>query len=270
MKKLIALLLVFASLCSVLGLSGCQRTNPENEESEKTEGETESYTHPHHSIIFEHLNDHERLYYSCTEHSMDAYRAIYQETGYNPVVRADNFYYREVENVTGKTQQKIYTDVVVNEYYMVGCRYFYLTIEDYEAIQEYQNRTGRQVIYPMIKFSDRDEMKMRTNNANIYYKVEDVSATFLKPVFDENGDYIPNYCKYKVGEIPSASIPEYNSLRIEGEDGFIGEDGERYYYAYGRKDDGGVEVRIFVWALYQYVKETNTDSFRSIESYFKC
>jgi hypothetical protein len=153
---------------------------------------------------------------------------------------------------------------------MVGCRYFYLTVEDYEEIQEYQNRTGRQVIYPMINFSDKDAMKMYNNNANIYYKVEDVSAKFLKPVFDENGDYIPNYWQYKVGETPSASIPEYNSLRIEGEDGFLDKDGNRYFYAYGREVSGTIEVRIFVWALYQYVKETNTDSFRSIENYFKC
>ena len=46
-------------------------------------------------------------------------------------------------------------------------------------------------------------------------------------------------------------MPEYNSLRIEGENG-IEENGKQYFYAYGRKVDGGIEVRAEYYEYYIY------------------
>ena len=46
-------------------------------------------------------------------------------------------------------------------------------------------------------------------------------------------------------------IPEYNSLRIEGEDG-VQKGGKQYYYAYGRNVDGGIEVRVEYYEYYIY------------------
>lgn len=272
MKRIVALLLTVVMLFAIFSLTGCQTTSSEDE-PENTQDEMNDDAHEHHKYIFEHLSDGNRLYYSLNENQIEAYRAIYQETGCNPVVSAEDFHYTEKENANGDTTTvKTYTDVVINENYAPGCTYFRMTVEDFEALQEYQNQTGRQVIYPTVNLNDRPTYDLYKNDANIYYKVEDASARLLTPMFDENGDYIPNYWRYAAGDALPAGAPEYNSLRIEGEDGFVDEDGSSYFYVYGRTFEGGVEVRVFVWEYYQYLKETKPDSssIYSLEQYFKC
>ena len=93
---------------------------------------------------------------------------------------------------------------------------------------------------------------MNKYDANIYYKVQDPSASVMRPKVDKDGNVIPNYWKYDINGKISKLIPEYNSLRIEGEDG-IQEDGTTYYYAYGRRVDGGVEVRAEYYEYYTYL-----------------
>ena len=134
-------------------------------------------------------------------------------------------------------------------YYGVGFgKYKIISQEEYNAIQEYQKRTGRQVLYPVVKSSDRPTLEKNKYDANIYYKVENVKASTLRPKLDKEGNIIPNYWKHEVGKA-SSLIAEYNSLRIEGEDGFE-EKGKQYYYAYGRKVDGGIEVRAEYYEYY--------------------
>ena len=110
-------------------------------------------------------------------------------------------------------------------YYGVGFgKYKIISPAEFEAIQEYQNRTGKQVLYPVVKFADRPTLEKNKYDANIYYKVENPSVSTLRPKLDAEGNIIPNYWKYDVTE-ENNLIPEYNSLRIEGEDG-IREDGK--------------------------------------------
>ena len=136
-------------------------------------------------------------------------------------------------------------------YYGVGFgKYKTISVEEFNAIQEYQNETGRQVLYPVVKLSDRPTKEKNKYDANIYYVTENPKASVITPKLDENGRIIPNYWKYEAGDA-SSLIPEYNSLRIEGEDGII-EDGKQYYYAYGRKVDGGIEVRTEYYEYYTY------------------
>lgn len=136
-------------------------------------------------------------------------------------------------------------------YYGVGFgKYKIISPAEFEAIQEYQNRTGKQVLYPVVKFADRPTLEKNKYDANIYYKVENPSVSTLRPKLDAEGNIIPNYWKYDVTE-ENSLIPEYHSLRIEGEDG-IREDGKQYYYAYGRKVDGGIEVRAEYYEYYIY------------------
>ena len=138
-------------------------------------------------------------------------------------------------------------------YYGVGFgKYKIISEQEFADIQEYQNRTGRQVIYPTVKYSDRPTQEMNKYDANIYYKVQDPSASVMRPKVDKDGNVIPNYWKYDINGKISKLIPEYNSLRIEGEDG-IQEDGTTYYYAYGRRVDGGVEVRAEYYEYYTYL-----------------
>ena len=136
-------------------------------------------------------------------------------------------------------------------YYGVGFgKYKTISAAEFKALQDYQNETGRQVLYPVVKFSDRPTLEKNKYDANIYYKVENPSAATLRPKLDNNGKIIPNYWKYEAGET-NGLIPEYNSLRIEGEEG-IKKDGKTYYYAYGRNVDGGIEVRVEYYEYYIY------------------
>ena len=136
-------------------------------------------------------------------------------------------------------------------YYGVGFgKYKIISQEEFEKIQRYQDETGRQVLYPVVKLSDRPTLEKNKYDANIYYKVENANASVLRPKLDQNGNIIPNYWKYEVGE-ENPLIPEYHSTRIEGENG-IEQNGKQYYYAYGRKVDGGIEIRAEYYEYYTY------------------
>ena len=136
-------------------------------------------------------------------------------------------------------------------YYGVGFgKYKIISQAEYEDIQRYQNETGRQVLYPVVKYADRPTLEKNKYDANIYYEVENPTVSTLRPKLDKDGNIIPNYWKYDPTE-ENGLIPAYNSLRIEGEDG-ITEDGKQYYYAYGRKVDGGIEVRAEYYEYYTY------------------
>ena len=138
-----------------------------------------------------------------------------------------------------------------NTYYGVGFgKYKIISVEEFNDIQRYQNETGKQVLYPIVKASDRPTLEKNKYDANVYYKVENLKASILRPKLDKEGNIIPNYWKYEEGNA-SSLIPEYNSLRIEGENG-ITEDGKQYFYAYGRKVDGGIEVRAEYYEYYTY------------------
>ncbi len=129
-------------------------------------------------------------------------------------------------------------------------KYKIISEEEFKNIQEYQNETGRQVLYPIVKVADRPTTEKNKYDANIYYVTENPKASTIRPKLSADGEIIPNYWKYKATE-PSVLIPEYNSSRIEGEDGFT-ENGEQYFYAYGRKVDGGVEIRAEYYEYYTY------------------
>ena len=136
-------------------------------------------------------------------------------------------------------------------YYGVGFgKYKIISLEEFNDIQRYQNETGRQVLYPVVKVKDRPTLEKNKYDANIYYKVENPKASILRPKLDKEGNIIPNYWKYEVGD-ESSLVPAYDSLRIEGEDG-VEEKGKRYHYAYGRVVDGGIEIRAEYYEYYTY------------------
>ena len=136
-------------------------------------------------------------------------------------------------------------------YYGAGFgKYKIISQAEFEDIQRYQNETGRQVLYPVVKFSDRPTQEKNKYDANIYYEVVDPKANTLRPKLDADGNIIPNYWTYEASEASNV-MAEYNSLRIEGEDG-IQKNGKQYFYAYGRKVDGGIEVRAEYYEYYTY------------------
>ena len=132
-------------------------------------------------------------------------------------------------------------------------KYKIISQEEYEDIQRYQNETGKQVLYPIVHSDDRPTLEKNKYDANIYYQVENPSASIVRPKVDSEGNIIPNYWKYEASDTSNLkTLAEYNSIRIEGEDGIQGDDGSQYFYAYGRKRDGGVEVRAEYYEYYTY------------------
>jgi hypothetical protein len=86
-------------------------------------------------------------------------------------------------------------------YYGVGFgKYKIISQEEYNDIQRYQNETGKQVLYPIVKLADRPTLEKNKYDANIYYKVENPKAASLRPKVDKNGEIIPNYWTYEAGE----------------------------------------------------------------------
>lgn len=129
----------------------------------------------------------------------------------------------------------------LDSYHMNGCRYLQISMDEYLLIQQYQNETGRQVIYPTLRVKDRPTSKSVTaaTIANYYYKTKNVKNK-PNPVLDENGQVIPAYWTAVAENLND----NYNSLRVEGQNGFE-KDGETYYYVYARNLSGGdVELRL--------------------------
>ena len=136
-------------------------------------------------------------------------------------------------------------------YFGVGFgKYKIISQAEYEDIQRYQNETGRQVLYPVVKASERPTLEKNKYDANIYYKMENPKASVVRPKLDKDGNIVANYWKYQPGD-ESSLMAEYNSLRIEGENG-VQKDGKQYFYVYGRKVDGGIEVRTEYYEYYTY------------------
>ena len=255
MKKIIILTLVFALLvASVASVSGCSK----KEDRKKTNDGTNKL--PEKAVLTKTCNENEMLYY----------RAIYEETGLNPIIDAGTETYLEVYDENGNMSTiKMYENVKINKYYHFGCSYLCVTEDEYLEIQEYQNETGVQVLYPTVNRSDRPNNAFQ-NDANIYFKFEQPEgSSSLNYKLDENGNFILNYWKYMSGNAPS-SICEYNSIRIEGENGFVGNDGERYFYVYGRKaQDNIVEIRVCYYTYYQFLKAKYPDSVESEDLFFR-
>ena len=230
MKKIISLLLAAVLILSTF--TGCKLIDKFKKAEETFESTLLKKT-----VLLE----------ECSELRLTKLRGILQETGCDPIVSMnENDYYLTDGG------SKIYKNVTVN-YYAIGFgQYKTVTLEDFENIQKYQNETGRQVIYPTVKLQDRPTTEKNKYDANIYYVTKNPNASVIKPSLSLGTIFVKNYWKYNADEGLPSLAAEYNSLRIEGADGFV-EGKARYFYAYGRRVDGGVEVRVFLFEYYLYL-----------------
>ena len=160
------------------------------------------------------------------------WEAIGVETGLNPVIRVVDTTV-QLEKYRGQMREVTYYKLENNKYYERGMVHRVLSFEEFQRIQDYQNETGIQVIYPYVETKDINDIK---NSPNIWYKVKDAKGT---PALDKDGNFIPVYSTNKNME----GAP-YNSLRIEGDDG-------SYIYSYAVS--GAVHVRMCYYNYYQYV-----------------
>ncbi len=155
----------------------------------------------------------------------------------------------EIDPNTGKPNYEMYVD----SYAMVGFVYMDLTKDQYMALQEYQNTTGIQVIYPM-NANYKVEYKA-VNAANLWYELyieegeDETLATGISAHHDEDGNpiFVANY-----RTSTNKTRGDYDSLRIPGDDGTAGEEGNEWY-VYAQKNQTGYRVRVLYSEYFQYV-----------------
>lgn len=158
-------------------------------------------------------------------------RAIGAETGMDPVVKV----YREGYEDSSSTINTTYYDIRTDSYIKNGMIYLTLTPAEYEAIQDWQDETGIQVIYPAVDTSDF-KLELLKNNANIWYQCSQKGA----PKLDKEGNFVPLYKT-------TGNDGEYDSLRIAGDDGSY-----RYAVATGTSSGVSYKVRVFTYTYFQY------------------
>lgn len=144
---------------------------------------------------------------------------------------------------------KMYT-FRLDSYQKTGCVYMKMSKEDYLLLQQYQNESGKQVIYPALRLSMKrmvDTYQIVTKGnvstdtaANYYYKF---NTSTMQAQLDSKGNVIPDYKTHSVGQ---PSNDNYDSLRIAGD----GENGIEYEYA--RPIDSGYEVRVNYYEYYVF------------------
>ena len=172
----------------------------------------------------------------CTNRELGADNLLYyQAIG----VETNNEIIKEILSESTNTDGKVVTKARVDSYIANGFAYMSLTPEDYKAIQEWQNETGVQVIYPAVK-----DQKLVREDANIWYKASRKMVAQL----DSDGNFVP---MYRV----SGGDGDYNSLRIDGDPGKAdptAEDRYRYAYVTGTEDAMSFKCRIFLHTYFQY------------------
>ena len=192
----------------------------------------------------------------CKEQSLGysdyvKYQAIEQETGTKIIV--GDVTVREEKGIGGKI--RTFYDFREDSYFKDGVEYYTITPERYFAIQEYQNKTGIQVIYPMMdltkngRLTDPNLIAFQTD-ANLWYEFTRKNGVNT-PVYDADGNLKNIYLKYKTvqttdenGNVVERPYDNYNSLRVE-------ENGEKLY-SYAEVKDGAYKVRLLKYNYYKF------------------
>ncbi len=164
-----------------------------------------------------------------SENNYNYKRAIGVETGDTII--------KEIMETNVAEDGKITYKCRVDGYVENGFKYMTLTQAQYESIQQWQNETGIQVIYPAV--NDK-----KITDANIWYEANQKGVAKL----DKEGNFVNIYRT-------SGRDGDYDSLRVEGDPGIEDpESPDRYRYATITGDSSSVSYncRIYKDAYFQY------------------
>ena len=179
------------------------------------------------------------VYTSVNENQMLRFEAIQIETGRNPVLKVmGTETVLEPGRGMGNFIEKNYYTLRVNKYYEKGIVIRTMSVEEFQKIQEFQNETGVQVIYPWVNAPTGkafNDYKV-TDNPNVWYEISDAKGT---PKL-KDGQLVPAYSTDTSIEKTGA---EYNSQRISSDPGT---------YAYSKKTSGAVQCRVDLYNYYEY------------------
>ena len=172
-----------------------------------------------------------RVMDSQNDKAMLMWRAVAEETGYDPVIRTVNTYTTE-QRSRGQTITRYTYDIEVNMYYAKGIVYRNFNYDEFQRLQDWQNETGIQVIFPYV---EPDDIGGITDNPNIWYQVDSSGNAVL----DEDGNFIPAYSTHA----ERAGAP-YDSIRVDGDDGS---------WVYSSARAGSVQCRVLYYNYYRYL-----------------
>ena len=167
------------------------------------------------------------------------------ETGYNTVQKQLGTV--EVNSIDGTSTTKY--KVRINTYYSISAFELTFTSAEYRELQEYQNKTGIQVILPRVENAVNNPKKKPTGtiNLNIWYKCDKKGNPL-----DENGQILRDNDPSKL--IPAYFVTttfdtdDYASIRLESDPG-------NWSYAYRTGKDGAYNYicRISAYDYFQYL-----------------
>ena len=168
---------------------------------------------------------------SQNDAAMAIWKGVAIETGKDPVNRVLGTHETEVIQ-RGRPVIRTTYDIEVNAYYAMGILYRNFNYQDFQKLQDWQNETGIQVIYPWV---DPEDINGISDNPNIWYQMERDNS----PKLDADGNYIPAYSTNA-----AKAGAEYNSIRLEGDPGD---------WVYSTAKAGSVQCRILYYNYYIYL-----------------
>ena len=183
------------------------------------------------------------------EATFELYKAIEQEMGKTvimsePVVTTEEY--------MGKT--KTLYNFRLDTYNKVGITYELLTTEQYQALQKYQDEYNVQVIYPAINTKDTEVGMSDQENANLWYKTKRGAGGKTTPVYDKEGNFIPNYKKNDGSDLYTSKMlwegeeKQYNyAVKKSGEMWKVRVDYSEYYTYKHHVADDGIEKPLFIF-----------------------
>lgn len=163
------------------------------------------------------------------EANMQYVRAIGEETGHEIITK--------IKDQTVDEKGKVAYICDVDTYIYNGFTTMTLTEAEYQKLQQWQNETGIQVIYPAV--NDK-----KISDANIWYEANKKGVAKL----DAEGNFKNIYKT-------DGPDGEYSSLRVEGDPGIEDPEADgRYRYATvtGDSSSKSYKCRIFKYTYFQY------------------
>lgn len=148
------------------------------------------------------------------------YYAMGVESGHNTI---KNQKYKVKDTSTGK----LYA-FRLDSYQKTGSVFKDLTYNEYIALQQYQDKTGIQIIYPVTDTKLRPQATQDSNDANYWYKTTKVDGKTV-PVFTENEDGTFSFENIYLGYDESKTV----IMSTPGEDG-------KSTYIYETDDRGNI------------------------------
>jgi len=161
----------------------------------------------------------------ANQYEYQYYNAIGIETGLNPIAKIKK---------TWEEDGKPYYSLRIDTYYNLGMRYLTLSPADYQAIQDWQDETGIQVIFPAVDTTAFTVQSFK-NDANRWYQLDSKG----RPVV-QDGQLIPLY-------VTTGEDDYVSSLRIASDDGTY-----RYALPAGSSTSPSWKIRVSQYNYFQY------------------